>query len=128
MGGSNLWAHLALADPPDGKGQPGATEEKKQGQPENPNGFGTVVSQKASHYRDVGEHSSSQEEPRQDVGNVARNDGAEGDHLATMAASSAVWTTRSEPTPTALPMPAVILDVHANNVNRNRTCREEGGE
>jgi hypothetical protein len=70
----------ALAAPPDGKGQPGATEEKEPGQPENPNGFGTVVSQKASHYHDVGEHSSSQDEPRQGVGNVSRNDGAEGDH------------------------------------------------
>ena len=27
-----------------------------------------------------GEHASSQETPRQGVGNVARNDGAEGDH------------------------------------------------
>jgi hypothetical protein len=51
------------------------------GGPDNPpNGFGTVVSQKASTYHDVGKHSSSQEEPRQGVGNVARNDGAEGDH------------------------------------------------
>jgi hypothetical protein len=70
----------ALAAPPDGKGQPGAGEEKETGQPENPNGFGTVVSQKASHYHDVGEHSSSQDEPRQGVGNVARDDGSPGDH------------------------------------------------
>jgi hypothetical protein len=70
----------ALADPPDGKGQPRADEIKESGQPDNPNGFGTVVSQKASTYHDVGEHSSSQDEPRQGVGNVARNDGAEGDH------------------------------------------------
>jgi hypothetical protein len=46
----------------------------------NPNGFGTVVSQKATTYGDVGEHSSSQEEPRQGVGNVARNDPEPGDH------------------------------------------------
>jgi hypothetical protein len=75
-----LAGSVALAAPPDGKGQPRATEEKQTGQPENPNGFGTVVSQKASHYHDVGEHSSSQSEPRQGVGNVSRNDGSPGDH------------------------------------------------
>jgi hypothetical protein len=48
--------------------------------PSNPNGFGTVVSQKATTYHDVGKHSSSQEEPRQGVGNVARNDPAPRDH------------------------------------------------
>ena len=77
---SVLAGSVALAAPPDGKGQPGAAETKETGQPDNPNGFGTVVSQKASHYHDVGKHSSSQDEPRQGVGNVARNDGAEGDH------------------------------------------------
>ena len=75
-----LAGSAALAAPPDGKDQPRATEEKQTGQPENPNGFGTVVSQKASHYHDVGEHSSSQDEPRQGVGNVSRNDGSPGDH------------------------------------------------
>ncbi len=75
-----LAASAALADPPDGKGQPRADETKEKGQPDNPNGFGTVVSQKGSTYHDVGKHSSSQEEPRQGVGNVARNDGAKGDH------------------------------------------------
>ncbi len=70
----------ALAAPPDGKGQPGAAETKETGRPDNPNGFGTVVSQKGCNYHDVGEHSSSQEEPRQGVGNVARNDGSPGDH------------------------------------------------
>ena len=75
-----LEGSAALAAPPDGKDQPRATEEKQTGQPENPNGFGTVVSQKASHYHDVGEHSSSQSEPRQGVGNVSRNDGSPGDH------------------------------------------------
>jgi hypothetical protein len=80
-------ATAALAAPPDGKGVPriGEGEEKHTGQPENPNGFGTVVSQKASYYHDVGEHSSSQEEPRLGVGNVARNDsnlpgGSKGSH------------------------------------------------
>jgi hypothetical protein len=48
--------------------------------PNNPNGFGTVVSQKASTYHDVGKHSSSQDEPRQGVGNVARTDPEPGDH------------------------------------------------
>lgn len=50
------------------------------GGPNNPNGFGTVVSQKATTYGDVGKHSSSQDEPRQGVGNVARNDPQPGDH------------------------------------------------
>jgi hypothetical protein len=80
---SMLAASAALADPPDGKGQPRAEETKEQGQPENPNGFGTVVSQKASTYHEVGKHSSSQGEPRQGLGNVARNDDPddpEGDH------------------------------------------------
>jgi hypothetical protein len=82
-------ATAALAAPPDGKGQPRATEEKQTGQPENPNGFGSAASQVATDKGPntgtegkggLGEHSSSQEEPRQGVGNVARNDGAEGDH------------------------------------------------
>jgi hypothetical protein len=82
-------ATAALAAPPDGKGQPRAAEEKQTGQPENPNGFGSAASQVATDKGPntgtegkggLGEHSSSQEEPRQGVGNVARNDGAEGDH------------------------------------------------
>ena len=75
-----LAGSAALAAPPEGKGQPGAKEDKEQGKPANPNGFGTVVSQKGCNYHDVGKHSSSQDEPRQGVGNVSRNDGAEGDH------------------------------------------------
>ena len=50
------------------------------GGPSNPNGFGTVVSQKATTSGGIGEHASSQEEPRQGVGNVARNDPEPGDH------------------------------------------------
>ena len=59
------------------------------GGPDNPNGFGSAASQVATDKGPntgtegkggLGEHSSSQEEPRQGVGNVARNDGAEGDH------------------------------------------------
>jgi hypothetical protein len=78
----------ALAAPPSGKGQPGATETKDTGAPTDPNCFGTAGSQVAttSPPGTLGEHSSSQEEPRQGVGNVARNDEAPGtrpsDHAA----------------------------------------------
>jgi hypothetical protein len=78
----------ALAAPPDGKGQPGATEPKDTGAPNDPNCFGTAASQVATTFPagSLGEHSSSQEEPRQGVGNVARNDDAPGtrpsDHAA----------------------------------------------
>ena len=34
------------------------------------NCWGTVVSQRASHYHDVGEHSAAQTEPRLGVGNI----------------------------------------------------------
>ncbi len=80
---------VALAAPPDGKGQPGAAEEKQKGKPDNPSGFGGAASQVATDKGPntgtegkggLGEHSSSQEEPRQGVGNVARNDDDEGDH------------------------------------------------
>jgi len=37
------------------------------------NCWGTVVSQRASYYHDVGEHSSSQDEPRVGVGNLAHD-------------------------------------------------------
>ena len=46
------------ADQPPNKGQPGATEEKVTGTPNNPNGFGAVVSQRASTVHDIGEHAS----------------------------------------------------------------------
>ena len=36
------------------------------------NCWGTVVSQRASYYGDVGEHASSQDEPRVGVGNLAK--------------------------------------------------------
>lgn len=36
------------------------------------NCWGTVVSQRASYYHDIGEHSSSQTEPRVGVGNLAK--------------------------------------------------------
>jgi hypothetical protein len=51
------------------------------------NGFGAVVSQKASTYHDVGEHSRDPDrdgkfgERREGIGNVARNEGGNvGDH------------------------------------------------
>jgi hypothetical protein len=55
-------------------------EEKVPGKPDHPNCWGTVVSEVATTTHTVGEHSSSQQEPRQGVGNVARTDGAKGDH------------------------------------------------
>ena len=55
-------------------------DKKVPGKPDHPNCWGTVVSEVATTTHTVGEHSSSQEEPRQGVGNVARNDGASGDH------------------------------------------------
>ncbi len=83
-----LAGSAALAAPPDGKGQPRANEPKDTGSPKNPNCFGTAASQVASNSEPgtFGKHASSQEEPRQGVGNVARNDGAKGtrpsDHAA----------------------------------------------
>jgi hypothetical protein len=54
----------------------GETDER------NPkNGWGTVVSQKASNSGGIGEHGSSQDEPRRGVGNVAREDDGRWDHL-----------------------------------------------
>lgn len=37
------------------------------------NCWGTVVSQRASYYHDIGEHSASQSEPRVGVGNLAHD-------------------------------------------------------
>ena len=92
-----LASSAALADhegdcsePPNCKGQPRAHEGKTTGKPANPSGFGGAASQVATDKGPntgtpgkggLGEHASSQEEPRQGVGNVARNDGDEtGDH------------------------------------------------
>ncbi len=55
-------------------------DKKDPGKPDHPNCWGTVVSVVGTTTHTVGEHSSSQEEPRLGVGNVARNDGAPGDH------------------------------------------------
>jgi len=61
-----------------------ADSETEEGNPKN--GFGAVTSQKASETPDdntdtVGKHASDQEEPRQGVGNVARTEPADGDHV-----------------------------------------------
>jgi len=42
------------------------------GPPGNANCFGVVTSQRAQAHHDIGEHASSQEEPRLGLGNVAR--------------------------------------------------------
>jgi len=42
------------------------------GPPSNANCFGVVTSQRATAHHDIGEHASSQEEPRLGLGNVAR--------------------------------------------------------
>ncbi len=83
-----LAGSAALADPPDGKGQPRASEPKDTGSPKDPNCWGQTASHMATTLPPggFGEHASSQETPRQGVGNVARNDGAPGtrpsDHAA----------------------------------------------
>ncbi|MDQ5827180.1 MAG: hypothetical protein M3441_23700 [Chloroflexota bacterium] len=68
---------------------PASSEEAKdRGKPADPNCWGTAASQVATTFPtgSFGEHASSQETPRQGVGNVARNDDADGtrpsDHAA----------------------------------------------
>jgi len=72
-------------------GQPCASEEKVQGSADDPNAWGAVVSELGIEGV-VGEHSSDPpgDEPRDGLGNVARNDGGDegttdpentGDHL-----------------------------------------------
>jgi hypothetical protein len=77
----------ALADAPDQKGQPRATEPRTTvdppettGKPTNPDGWGSVVSDFAD-LGIMGSHSSQFSEPRDGLGNVARNDGEPGDDL-----------------------------------------------
>jgi hypothetical protein len=48
--------------------QPAAASEA----PDNPNCLGVVTAQRAVAHHDIGEHASSQEEPRLGLGNVAR--------------------------------------------------------
>jgi hypothetical protein len=70
-----LIAAPAYAEPPDGKGT-NTTETRSTGSPSNPNGFGSVTSQRAVDDHDIGEHASSQTNPRLGVGNVAAGDQA----------------------------------------------------
>ena len=49
---------VAWADQPPNKGQGGATENKRTGAPDNPNGFGTVTSQLGTALGGVGSHTS----------------------------------------------------------------------
>jgi hypothetical protein len=78
-----LAANVALATPPEDKGQPSAEEPKIPGSPDNPNGWGTVTSQRASTAHDIGEHASSFGEPRDGIGNVSRTDGGLAGRLGT---------------------------------------------
>ena len=83
---------VALAAPPDGKGQPRAEEPKDTGSPKDPNCWGTTTSHMATTNNGMGSHASDPDmdgvkgEQRQGVGNVARNDRASGtrpsDHAA----------------------------------------------
>jgi hypothetical protein len=82
-----LAGSAALAAPQAGKGQR-ASEPKDTGSPKDPNCWGQTASHMATTLPagGFGEHASSQETPRQGVGNVARNDEAPGtrpsDHAA----------------------------------------------
>ena len=50
----------------------GFTTPALAGKPANPNCWGVVTSQRATTVGDIGEHASSQDEPRLGLGNVAR--------------------------------------------------------
>ena len=80
-------APLAAADAPDGKGVPHSTETHSTSKPTNPRGFGSITSQRAlDPLHDIGSHASKQNRPHLGVGNVSRNDQADGtrpgDHAA----------------------------------------------
>jgi hypothetical protein len=70
----------ALADAPDSKGQSRATEEKTPGAPENPNGWGSVVSD-FGRLGIIGSHASSFSSPCDGLGTVARIDSFPGDDM-----------------------------------------------
>ncbi len=70
----------ACADAPDTKGQPRATEQKTTGKPDNPDGWGSVVSD-FGRAGIMGPHASAFPSPRDGLGNVARNDGELGDDM-----------------------------------------------
>jgi hypothetical protein len=54
--------------------------------PANPNCLGVVTSQRAVAHHDIGEHASSQEEPRLGLGNVAREVLGDGAHVGDLGA------------------------------------------
>ena len=54
--------------------------------PDNANCFGVVSAQRAVAHHDIGEHASSQEEPRRGLGNVARDILGEGAHIGEFGA------------------------------------------
>jgi hypothetical protein len=54
--------------------------------PDDANCFGVVSSQRAVANHDIGEHSSSQEEPRRGLGNVARDILGDGAHIGEFGA------------------------------------------
>lgn len=74
LAGLVVTAAPAHADTSDVRGNRGA-ETRSTGSPVNPNGFGSVVSQRAIDDHDIGTHASSQSTPHLGVGNVAANDG-----------------------------------------------------
>lgn len=54
--------------------------------PATPNCLGVVTAQRAVAHHDIGEHASSQEEPRLGLGNVAREVLGEGAHIGDLGA------------------------------------------
>ena len=54
--------------------------------PDDANCFGVVSSQRATAHHDIGEHASSQEEPRLGLGNVARLVLGDGAHIGEFGA------------------------------------------
>lgn len=91
-----ITASPALAQAGEGKlsdkGQPGSNEDKVKGAPDDPNAWGSVVTQVAIQSEGTfGEHTSDPpgDNPRSGLGNVARNDADDepnapdtGDHIA----------------------------------------------
>jgi hypothetical protein len=54
--------------------------------PDNANCLGVVTGQRAVAHHDIGEHASSQEEPRLGLGNVARDVLGDGAHVGELGA------------------------------------------
>jgi hypothetical protein len=72
-------AVLAFSAPafaaPDGRGN-NTTETRSTGSPDNPQGFGSVTSQRAIDDHDIGAHVSTQNKPHLGLGNNAADDGS----------------------------------------------------